>query len=39
MLSPQVEQKVLQGVKVVQVADCSVDHEHHLESQIDAQHK
>lgn len=31
MLSPQVEQKVLQGVKVVQVADRSVEHQHHLE--------
>lgn len=39
MLSPQVEQKVLQGVKVVQVADGSIDHKHHLESQIDAQHR
>lgn len=39
MLSAQVEQKVVQGVKVVQVADGSVDHKHHLESQIHAQHK
>lgn len=39
MLSAQVEQKVLQGVKVVQVADCSIDHKHHLESRIDAQHR
>lgn len=37
MLSAQVEQKVLQGVKVVQVADCSVDHKHHLEAHIHAQ--
>lgn len=32
MLPPKVEQKVLQGVKVVQVADCRIDHEHHLGS-------
>lgn len=31
MLPPKVEQKVLQGVKVVQVADCCVDHKHHLD--------
>lgn len=30
MLLPEVEQKVLQGVKVIQVADGRVDHKHHL---------
>lgn len=30
MLPPKVEQKVLQRVKVVQVADCCIDHKHHL---------
>lgn len=30
MLPPKVEEKVLQGVKVIQVADCCIDHEHHL---------
>ena len=32
MLPPEVEQKVLQGMKVVQMADCCVDHKHHLGS-------
>lgn len=32
MLPPKVEQKILQGVKVVQVADCCIDHKHHLQS-------
>ncbi len=30
MLPPKVEQEVLQGLKVVQVADCCIDHKHHL---------
>lgn len=34
MLPPEVEQKVLQGVEVVQVADCRVDHQHHLPSHV-----
>lgn len=32
MLPPKVEQEILQGVKVVQVADCCIDHKHHLGS-------
>lgn len=32
MLPPQVEKKIPQGVKIVQVADGGVDHKHHLES-------
>lgn len=30
MLPPEVEQKVLQGEEVVQVADRCIDHKHHL---------
>jgi len=30
MLPPKVEQEVLQGVKVVQMADRCIDHKHHL---------
>ena len=30
VLPPQVQQEVLQGQQVVQVADCRVHHQHHL---------
>lgn len=34
MLSPKVDQKFFQGVKIVQVADCCINHKHHLGAQI-----
>ncbi|KAA8582237.1 hypothetical protein FQN60_008977, partial [Etheostoma spectabile] len=33
----KVEQKVLQGVKVIQVADCCINHKHHLGSRAQIQ--